>query len=180
MSQARDDFAKKLNGREYRNEMSSAEESEAKAARLLVVFGASDDLTEFRGILHDEAGAYDGAQHGVLQSEGRWIIFEGDPDSRKPVKTKGTLIKAAWSPKEINASWLIKPAVPHATFDIMEDGDIYCRGAVIDEVDLLPTQRAIATSFSPYGMKFMSIEFSAPLTRNDLRDVHEFLKGWVR
>ena len=47
MSEARDAFAARLNGRRYLNEISLAEEEEAKGAHLLVVFGASSDLTEF-------------------------------------------------------------------------------------------------------------------------------------
>lgn len=180
MTQARDDFAARLNGREYREEMTDAESIEAKSSRLLVIFGASDDLTEFRGIIHDEADAYEGAQHGVLQSYGGWIIFEGDPESRKPVKTKGSLINAKWCPPDLETSWLIKPSVPHATFDIMEGGELYCRGAVIDEVDLLPLQRLVDITISSETPNRMTLFFASELTADDIRGVHEYLKGWSR
>ena len=179
MTQARDDFAAKLSGREYGSEMTKAEEAEAKVARLLVVFGASDGLTEFRGIVYDEADAYDGAQHGVLQSGGRWILFEGDANSRKPVKTNGVIINAKWDPPELpGASWLIKPSVPHATFDIMEDGELYCRGAVIDEEDLLPSQRVIFSERGNVEPSVFVAKFSAPLTDADIASLHKYLKGW--
>lgn len=54
------ELAALLNGREYRKEMSRDEEQVAKAAGLVVVFGASDDLMELRGAISDEVGCYDG------------------------------------------------------------------------------------------------------------------------
>lgn len=45
-------------------------------------------------------------------------------------KPNGVGIEAIWSPDEIDASWLIKTDIPHATFDILEDGDLFCRGVV--------------------------------------------------
>lgn len=51
------EFAAMLNGREYRREITKAEEKEAKAAGLIVAFGASDDNLELRGAVDDEIGA---------------------------------------------------------------------------------------------------------------------------
>lgn len=184
MTATRDAFASRLNGREYLDELTSAEEREARDARLLVVFGASDDLTEFRGILHDEAGASDLYGHKIAPGSkaGTWQILSLDEDryGRVTVSKKGALIETEWRPETLETSWLIKPSVPFAPFDIMEDGDLYCRGAVIDEADLLPTQRVLGVSRDPYSAQMMFVSFSASLSDDDLRSVHEFLKGWTR
>jgi hypothetical protein len=45
-------------------------------------------------------------------------------------------IKAVWDPEDIDASWKIETEIPHETFDIMEDGELFCRGVVfhVDDV----------------------------------------------
>lgn len=52
------DMENRLNGRQYGSEMTKDEEREAKNANLVVVFGASDDLMEFRGAVNDEWGVW--------------------------------------------------------------------------------------------------------------------------
>lgn len=140
---ARDDLAALLNGREYLAEITKAEEAVAKAAGLLVVFGASDDLMEFRGAVHDECGAYDGTTAmvhalGVLPT---WEDFDekDDEDMARAYfvnKRNAFPVAAAWD--EGGYSWVISANVPHATFEIVEGEDKYCRGIVIDMADLAP------------------------------------------
>ena len=67
------ELAAKLNGREYCREITDEEVRQAKEAGLVVVFGASDDLIEFRGAIRDEGDCYDGREvlidaKGVLPS----------------------------------------------------------------------------------------------------------------
>lgn len=128
------DFAAMLTGREYGDEMKRGDEKLAQFHGFLVIFGASDDLTEFRGAFSDEAGAYGGALHRITaygvdekHDEERWFLDRGW--KRPPVLVN---INAQWCPKDFDGSWLITPDVPFASFDIMEDGELYCRGAVID------------------------------------------------
>jgi hypothetical protein len=138
---ARDALAAMLNGREYGDEISKLEEASAKANGLLVVFGASDDLMEFRGAVHDECGAYDGTTAmvhalGVLPE---WEDFDEKDDEDMVQayfanKRHAFPVAAAWCEGEY--SWVISANVPHATFDILEDGEKYCRGIVIDMADL--------------------------------------------
>ena len=45
-----------LNGRSYRNEITSSEEKLAKENNLVVVYGASDDLVELAGAMSEEFG----------------------------------------------------------------------------------------------------------------------------
>lgn len=129
-------IAAKLHGLEYPLHIPKEVTAEAKAAGIVIVYGASDDLMEFDGAFRDEVGAEDGTTakvdaKGVLPS---WESASEDEDAaadymqRKP-KTRD--IQALWSPSEPEgASWAYKTDIPHVTFDVMEDGEIYCRGIV--------------------------------------------------
>lgn len=129
----RDEFAAMLNGRKYREEMTRAEGKIAAESRLIVVFGASDDLTEFRGLINDEAGAWDGAVHHIARMSYEWFLV-GDAEN---IDIRAIEIEAKWCPEGFEGYWLIETSLPHSRFDIMEDGEIYCRGIVIDEADML-------------------------------------------
>lgn len=102
-------FADKLNGREYRNEMTLTEEQQAKELGFVVLFGSSDDLAEFRGAYEDERDCFDGGR-----------VFEKN----------GYYINAVWCEGEYE--WTYKTNIPHATFDIFEDGEKYCKGIVFE------------------------------------------------
>lgn len=128
----RDEMAKALDGREYSEEMTRDEEKIAKDSRLLVVFGASDDLVEFRGIIDDEVGAYGDVTEifGYYNILDKWQ-FNKEKDS----SALGTKIKAIWA-ESGSPAWQMSTNTPHASFNIMEDGEVYCVGIVIDEIDL--------------------------------------------
>lgn len=137
----KESLAAELNGREYGDEMTEAEELEAKRAGLVVVFGYSDDNTEFRGAINDELGCYNGGefkvdQKGVLPEREQIDDDEVLKDYFKREENAVT-IEALWC-KEKHYSWTYKTSVTHATFDIMEDGGKYCRGIVINLKDLPP------------------------------------------
>jgi len=129
----KEELATKLNGREYGEEITPKEEAEAKASGLVVIFGASDDLMEFRGAINDETGVYEG---GIvyLNSDG---LLSGpdccdDPDDCpffKKEASKAKVVEAIWN--DGIYSWVYETKIPHATFDIMEDGEKYCRGIVL-------------------------------------------------
>lgn len=123
------ELANALNGREYRNEITDTEEQEAKKNGLVVVFGASDDLMEFRGAVNDEIGALEGAtayftNAGLLINE---CDNEDCPHFKKALAAAAT-INAKWDTD--GYSWIYETAIPHSVFDILEDGDKYCRGIV--------------------------------------------------
>lgn len=126
----KEELAARLNGREYNSEITKEEEALAKAAGLVVLFGGSDDLAEFRGAIDDEAGCYDGDELCVVDGK---LYQEPDCDCRwaEAARQNGPgpraiRITAAYSP------WTYKTATPHATFEIMEDGELYCRGIVFE------------------------------------------------
>ncbi len=126
----RDEFAAMLNGRQYGSEMTRDEEKAARQNRLLVAYGASDDSLELRGVMNDEFGAYEGCECYLVRVGERW--------ERLSNGTSPVLIEAIWAPgDDPHLSWLITTPLPHATFEIMEDGDPFCRGVVIDQGDMI-------------------------------------------
>jgi len=139
----KDELAARLTGREYMNEITKDEEAEAKAAGLVVVFGASDDNVELRGAIHDEVGAYDGTTFRISRDGHALIDWDSlDKDDEAEVKRyfehkrQSAEIEALWSPREPACSWAYRTDLPHATFDVMEDGDLYCRGIVFALSDI--------------------------------------------
>ena len=140
MKLTKEELASRLNGREYGDEMTVSEEAEAMSAGLVVVFGASDDLCEFRGAIDEEMDACDGGKF-YLHRDG----ILSNPDSEECDKCRKNIVatqkkcahvEAMWCPKELETSWAMKTDLPCSTFDIMEDGELYCRGIVFNVSDL--------------------------------------------
>lgn len=138
------DFAETINGRTYPLRITKEEAAQAKAAGLVVVYGASDDLMEFEGAISDELGAYEGTTASVSPAGGIVCDWESlDKDDESEVmryfenKRSAREIQAIWCPDEpAGASWAYQTDIPHATFDVIEDGEIYCRGIVFSVADL--------------------------------------------
>jgi hypothetical protein len=130
-------LAEKLNGREYGAEITKEERREAAAAGLVVVFGASDDLMEFRGVIDDEVGCYGGGSayltsDGLLENE----CASDDCPHFKKMRDDAYVIEAKWDCD--GYSWVYETSIPHATFEILEDGEKYCRGIVFALSDVRP------------------------------------------
>jgi DNA-binding transcriptional ArsR family regulator len=139
----KEEAAALLNGFEYPAREIEQHATALKEAGLVAVFGQSDDLMEFRGAIYDELDAYDGRKASV-DSEGllpSFHILADECDERELEayfrrKPNVKQIEALWAPDDLDASWLIRTEIPHATFDINEDGDIFCRGIVFALADL--------------------------------------------
>ena len=123
----KEEAAARLDGNEVAKEGSKALWAEMKAAGLVAVFGASDDLMEFRGAADDEIGAYDGGE-AFFTSAGL-VSEENECDSRdcpyharqlEAVKKSAVAVKALWDPGD-GLFWRMETAIPHAPFKIMED-----------------------------------------------------------
>ena len=119
----KEEFAALLHGREMGSETTPDLISEAKAWGLVYVFGHSDDCTEFRGCLHDETYSYD---IGVTRTHISHVAHSGDHPMR---------IRPRWCTPD-GPAWTYETNIPHATFDIMEDGEVFCRGIVFNISDL--------------------------------------------
>lgn len=141
----KEDLAAQIDGREYGAELTEEESAQAKANGLVVVFGASDDLMEFRGAIYDEQGVYDG---GTALIDGSGLLPEREQieddatledwvERRKTAKT----IEALWA-EEGDYSWTYKTSIPHATFEIVEGDDAYCRGIVFALTEVHPPATA--------------------------------------
>lgn len=130
-----------LNGREYGDEISREESASAKAAGLVVVYGYSDDNMELRGAIDDEVGCYGGKTIVVSK---RGVVPLPDRDERRVLAKLGVLELVQSSGHEIEAQWCKRPGyswtygtdIPHATFDIMEEGEKFCQGIVFSLEDL--------------------------------------------
>lgn len=136
----RDELAALLNGREYRSEITDSEEALAKQHNLLVVFGYSDDNVEFRGLFDDEIGAFNGRKllidkSGVIPTWDTACEDEGSAKSYFARKKRGHKVEAVWHDQD-GPCWTFETAIPHAMFLIMEDGEPFCLGIVIDGKDL--------------------------------------------
>ena len=140
----KEELANNLNGREYGSELiSKDEEKQAKENGLVVIHGESDDLLEFRGAIDDEIGAWRG-KTVMITSEGKFPEYRNDTPCDCDDRERCPLFNdwfsqqavfrvfAEWCPKEPECSWLITASIPCSSFEIMEDGELYCRGIVID------------------------------------------------
>lgn len=142
MIYTKEQFAALLNGRQYQSEINRDEELIARKSGLLVVFGASNDLVEFRGVLQDEVGAYKSTaiqlsptcevidHSNICDYDG--LILRGWTPPKSVCE-----INAEWCPENFEGSWRIWAFSEHvsniySTFNIMEDDQLYCQGIVID------------------------------------------------
>lgn len=128
--------ATNLNASKYGEEGSAKFFREMNDAGLVAVFGASDDLMEFRGAIDDEIGAYNGTtayltSSGLLQND-----CENDncPHFKKLKKAAAT-IRAIWDSGGF--SWRYETEIPHEKFVVNEDGEGYCEGIVFALADVL-------------------------------------------
>ncbi len=140
MNYTKESLAAVLNGREYTEEITAREALDADASGLVVVFGASDDLIELRGALHDEADCYEGREVAIsglgIQQEWKYVDHESEEACLKYFECARTArkIKAVWL--KDGYSWTYETDIPHATFEVLEDGKKYCRGIVFSVNDL--------------------------------------------
>ena len=133
------EFAALLNGRQYTHEITGEEAKQAKALGLVVMFGYSDDNVELEGAVDDEIGANDGTtlrmtREGVLTDWDTFYPQNEDEEAFEDYFRKKALgtreIEAVWCPSYLNASWAFRTDIPHATFDVMDGDELFCRGIV--------------------------------------------------
>ena len=119
-----------LNGNEIQNEITPEVTALLSGSDLVVVFGASDDLMEFRGAIDDEVGVNDG---GKAYLDGNGLLENKCDEDNCPYfqkeRSQATVIEALWCHGD-EISWQYATEIPHSTFEIMEDGEVYCRGIV--------------------------------------------------
>ena len=137
-------IAQALNGMEYPLRIPKAIAEAARISGVVIVSGGSDDLMLFEGAIHDDFGCYDGGAakvdaKGVLRA---WDSVKVDGNKAEIAEwlerdKTAKAIQAIWEPIEPwGASWAYETSIPHATFDVMEDGGIYCRAIAFNLADL--------------------------------------------
>lgn len=130
-------LAKELNGREYLDEISDLESKTAKDAGLIVIFGYFDDCIEIRGAISDELSAYGGKVFYMNREKAFPVEHRCECEfcGFEDAAAKSASVEALWA-AENGYSWTFKTAIPHATFEIVEDGNPFCRGIVFSVEDL--------------------------------------------
>ncbi len=124
-----------LNGNQYRKEGSRELFMTMRESGLVAVYGASDDLMEFNGAIHDEVGAWDGGT-AYLTNAGLLVNDCGNEDCPhfKKLKEAAATINAKWDSGGF--SWQYETEIPHVKFVIKEDDDNYCEGIVFALADV--------------------------------------------
>lgn len=125
-----DEAVEALDGAEYREEGSPELFKEMRHSGLVAVFGYSDDNVEFRGAIDDELSAYGGTRiyltkDGLLKNE----CDNDDCPHFQRMKKAASIIKANWD-DPTGYSWTFTTSLPHKTFIVKEDGELFCRGIV--------------------------------------------------
>lgn len=122
------ELAEKLNGRQYGDSFKDVME-DTMASGLVIVTGASDDLMEFQGAIEDEGGCFDGGE----------VYFDKNGVSQDGTE-RANMIEALWcegtNVDGCQATWSYKTDVPHETFEIWEDEELYCIGLVFSIEDI--------------------------------------------
>jgi hypothetical protein len=149
--------AQKFNGREYPLRLTTAEKQSLKDAGLVVIHPHSDDCAEIEGAITDEASVYEGGKflltqkgvidpcfHGLEQYTSRHSrIFierlEGEDFLVALKKFCGAArsaikIEAVWG--QDGYSWQYRLDMPHAVFNLMEDGEIMAKCVVFHVDDM--------------------------------------------
>lgn len=118
-----------LHGRKIGSEVLESDQAWLKSAELIVMFGASDDLVEIRGWVYDEIGVYGSREIVFINGE----LYSSKCESEEcpheaERKKKGVKVNALWGHGGV--SWSFETSIPHETFDVIEDGEVFCRGIV--------------------------------------------------
>ena len=134
------ELAAMLDGAEYGHEVTKELAAQAKQDGLVIVYGASDDLMEFEGAIEYEADAYGGrkihlGKHGILACPLCDTEWQDCPYYQAALD-KAKTVEAVWCGDDADAAWTYKTEVPHACFNVYEDGELYCVGIVFSMEDL--------------------------------------------
>ena len=134
-------LAEKLDGREYRHEITPEEEREAENNGLVVVTGYSDDGVEFYGAISDEVGAYNGTEiyltkEGILKCPDCEAETYNCPYFNHEMEKAKKITAVRCKNGCYDFAWMFDTDIPHETFRILEDGEHFCIGIVFSIDDL--------------------------------------------
>lgn len=116
------EWAEKLNNIEYPADEIWDMRKQFEEDGVVVVYGASDDLIEFEGAIQDEGDCYNDEVF-YLNKEGLTTSY-----SKNYVKVT--------HPHNGTVQFNYETNIPCEWFDVMEDGELYCKGFVFNINDL--------------------------------------------
>ena len=128
--------AESLNGCQYGDEVTKEQRELMKANGIVVVYGYSDDGMTFDGAICDDLDAYYDGQTAYINSDG--LIANkcankcDDCPYYKKELENAIEIEPVWCKNDEGFSWWYKTDIPHETFNIMEEDELYCKGIVFD------------------------------------------------
>lgn len=131
------ELAALLDGNQYDNEITKEQEAIAADNGLVVAFGCSDDNVVLCGAIDYEIGAFDGTTFHVTRDGVLWAPDCNCDECKyfEIAKRDASEIKAIWH-NSGEAAWTFETAIPHETFRIYEDGELFCIGIVFNLKDL--------------------------------------------
>lgn len=128
------ELAEKLDGTTEYPSMPKDIVKMAEESGIVIVHGCSDDLIEFEGAIRDEAGCFDG---GKVYFNKSGFIEEGSKAER--------FIKVFWDgqcedeKRHFEATWEYETDIPHETFRMYSEEELYCKGMVfyLKDIDVM-------------------------------------------
>lgn len=132
------ELAVMLDGNQMGSEIDRATEKVAEDNGLVVVFGYSDDNVELRGAIDDELGAFEGCTFRVTRTGTFGEIDDTDDDQRYKLYqalSRAEKITAVWHDTG-EPCWTYETEIPHDTFRVFEDEELFCVGIVFNIGDL--------------------------------------------
>ena len=128
----KEQLAEILDGREHLREITGKEEKLAREAGLAVVFGYGNNTMQFDGALIGGLEVWEG---GTVHLDEKGFLENLCEDDECPyfekAKANCKTIRAIWRPPN-GGSWAYETEIPHATFRIMEGGELYCTEIVFE------------------------------------------------
>lgn len=143
------EWAEKLNGCEYGNEISDENKKALSEDGVVVVYGYSDDLMELDGAIYDEYEAYDeetyywfGKSFVSNDKINEFLNYIDDDFYAfkpliEPLFKKNFERSYITSKPGKDCQFEYQTNIPNVEwFDVMEDGELYCKGFVFYKNDL--------------------------------------------
>lgn len=152
------EWAEKLNGRQYMNRVAEEEERQAKEDGVVIVYceegEGCDDVFMFNGAIHDDGRIADEEGLEIMSSEEMLAAdrdydymadilednmddeikeYDLDEDEIQNLKCPVIRLESALD----NIPLVIETNIPHETFDMMDGGNLYCRGIVFRLADAI-------------------------------------------
>lgn len=132
------ELAGRLSGRQIGSEMTKEDRQEAKESGIVVVYGYSDDGMAIRGAVDHFVDCYGGG--GVVHLTRKGVLVNHCDCLDCPYhafdKKRASKVESFWDDKG-NPCWSYKTDIPHVTFDIFEDDELFCRGIVFYLSDVI-------------------------------------------